>query len=74
MSEPADDVMFAEAWPWRFPLTIQILDAVTREVVHVIEVEGPGVVQVPGRNVTNGGKPVAVRVLYADGTTEEAEE
>jgi hypothetical protein len=57
----------------RYPFTMQLLDDQTREVVWELEVTGPGAIRIPGVQESNGGRPVAVRIRYADGTEESAE-
>lgn len=50
-----------------FPLTIQLLDAVARNVVWETTVSGPGAIRIPGRDETNEGRLVAVRMKSGDG-------
>jgi hypothetical protein len=54
-----------------FPFTIELLNADTREVVWTVTVDGPGVITVPGRDVTGPGRKIA-RITYPDGTVEGA--
>lgn len=51
-----------------FPFKIEFFNA-TGDLVHAIEVSGPGAVEVPGLRPQHG--PVAVRVTYADGSVVE---
>lgn len=49
--------------PHDFPLTLELLDAVSREVVWKVTVPRPwAAIWVPGRDEVNQGRPVAVRV------------
>jgi hypothetical protein len=51
-----------------FPFTLELLDAVTREVCWSVRVDGPGATKVPGRNEINEGRPVIARIIRKDGT------
>jgi hypothetical protein len=53
-----------------FPFTIELLNE-EREIVWAVTVDGPGVVSVPGPDVTGPGRKTA-RITYADGTVDEA--
>jgi hypothetical protein len=64
-------VMFRDLPAEAFPFIIELLDEGTREVVWSVTVDGPGMIAVPGRDVTGPGRKIA-RVTYADGTVEEA--
>lgn len=52
--------------PDDFPLTLEMLDAVSREVVWKVTVTGAGAIWIPGRGEVNEGRPVAVRVTTPD--------
>jgi hypothetical protein len=56
-----------------FPFTMELLDVETREVCWSATADGPGVVRIPGKEETNGGKPVAVRVTFGNGEVVEME-
>lgn len=62
---------FIDVPPNDFPFDVEVLDVETRKVVWRVTVTGPGAVEFPGRDQTNNGKPVAVRVSYPDGTINE---
>jgi len=61
------DTAFRDLPRSAFPFVIELLNAESRQVVWSAEVAGPGALRIPGRDET-GGRPVAVRVTYADGT------
>jgi hypothetical protein len=54
-----------------FPLTVEVLDAETREVVWSATADGPGAMRIPGPDEL-GPRPKAARVTYADGTVQES--
>jgi hypothetical protein len=56
-----------------YPFTIEMLDAVTREVCWSVTAAAPGAVRIPGKHETNGGKPVACRVTFGNGEVSVAE-
>lgn len=49
-----------------FPLTLEMLDAVNRDVVWKVTAPGPGAVWIPGRSEVNQGRPVALRITTPD--------
>jgi hypothetical protein len=55
-----------------FPVTLDLLDAASREVRWTLVLDGPGALRVPSRDEINGGLPVTARVTFADGTVNEA--
>lgn len=55
-----------------FPFTVQLLDAGTREVCWEQVIEGPGAVRIPSRDEVNDGRPVVSRIVWADGSVQEA--
>lgn len=50
-----------------FPLSIELIDAQTRETVWCELVHAPGAVRIPHFTDINNGKPVDVRVTFGDG-------
>lgn len=55
-----------------FPFTAQLLDAATREVCWEQVIEGPGALRIPSRDEVNDGRPLISRIVWADGSAEEA--
>ena len=53
-----------------FPFTVELLQADTREVVWKTTVDGPGLLIVPGLDMTGPGRKIA-RITFADGTVQE---
>ena len=45
-----------------FPFTIEFFRADTKEVVHTIRVEGPGMVEVPPLSKMHGGVEIDTRI------------
>lgn len=62
MTRPA---AFADLPAEAYPFTLEFFKKDTKEVVHTIEVTGPGTVDVPGLSTVHG--PIGVRVTFADG-------
>jgi hypothetical protein len=56
---------FADLREQDFPLTIEFIAMDTGEVVHIIEVTGPGAVEIPGLSSQHG--PVMVRTVTGEG-------
>lgn len=56
----------------RFPFTVRLLDAATRELRWETEVPGPGALHIPSRNDINGGQPLIAQILWPDGEIGEA--
>ena len=55
-----------------FPLTMQLLDAETREVRWEQVIRGPGPLRIPSRAEINSGRVLIARITFADGSREEA--
>lgn len=70
---PGERGLFTDLPADRFPFTVILLDAESGDGVWRTVVTGPGVIEVPGRNQINGGRPVRVRVEWPDGTSSEAD-
>lgn len=70
---PSDDARVPQ-WiipAYKYPMTVELLDAGTHEVVWSTIVEGPGVLQVPAPDDL-GVSPVITRVKFADGTERQS--
>lgn len=57
--------------PEHYPMTIRILDKATRAERWSAVVAGPGVLDIPGKNITNQDQPVIARIEYGNGDVEE---
>lgn len=53
----------------KYPMTVEFIAELTGNVVHTIQVTGPGVMKVPPLAGEHG--PIGVRVTYGDGTVEQ---
>lgn len=71
MTTPDRAVAFHDLPIESFPFRVEFINTVTDEVVHTIDVDGPGTLRVPGRDAL-GGVPVAVRMTFPDGRVEFA--
>jgi hypothetical protein len=52
----------------KFPITFRFLDKETGLWVSEVTAAGPSVVYIPSKTEINGGRPVTLEVIYADGT------
>jgi hypothetical protein len=51
-----------------FPFTVDMIDKATGDVVWSEVVTGPGALRVPSKHEVNGGRDVAARMTFPDGT------
>lgn len=65
MTQPLP-VAFHDLPPSAFPMTVELVDRLSGDVVWSVQVDGPGAVKVPGRDERPGGDVIA-RVTFADG-------
>lgn len=65
------DTVFRDFPRSKFPFTMELLDAETREVRWSVTIEGPGAVQVPSKDEINGGRLLVGRITFADGEVQE---
>lgn len=57
--------------PDRFPFTLRLLDAATREVVWAVSVTGPGRVPVPAGREIAPGRLLIAQCAWPDGAEDE---
>lgn len=55
---------FREMRAQDYPFTIKLSDVETGTGLWETTVEGPGVVEIPGREEANGGRPVLCQVIF----------
>ena len=63
-------VAFADLPESSFPVLVEFFTMTSGHVVHRLEFDGPGVLQIPGLSALWG--PVGCRVITADGGVHEA--
>lgn len=78
--DPPLPIAYHELPAGMFPLTVEIFDEVTGELVYNITVDGPGLLQIPGKEPEDNPRLVAMTyggfttLTFADGATMTFEE